>query len=575
MTPATQAVPGNNQGRPERPPQAGGLAHDDPLPGWARDLVDLYESNAASQFVIHGNVNDRLMIPADPKPRLGSLNEFLLEVLMPRFDVVLSYDLGNGIRVEKGGALFSTWPFIKDGQALPKAPRAAIETITHYFRYCANLRRLNANSLQVGCFVKGADLIAPPMQGGPDYDLGAMITLIRDWADDQLLTGHLLATFLITENLNDLHPVLANNPRAGKIKIPLPDASELHVATELLAPAFPVALGEFSGKLDAVAHQLTGATLGSVESLFKAREHAKQALRRPDLVKLKKRIVETDCNGLIEFVESGRSLDSLYGQEKVKAWLRQDITLWNNNDTDALPKGYLICGPVGTGKTFLVECLAGEAGVPVVKLKNFRDKWVGSTEGNLEKIFRLLEALGRCYVFVDEADQALGRRTSGSNDSGVSGRIYSMIAEQMGSSANRGRIIWVLASSRPDLIEVDLKRPGRVDVKIPLFPTSTAREGFELLRMLCKVRGIEIAAEQFGELEERIPLRLTAGAAESLAVKIYRTVRTSAAEIPEALRNCLADYRNPVPADVMDFQIGLAIAEASDPDFIPLFFARG
>ena len=78
----------------------------------------------------------------------------------------------------------------------------------------------------------------------------------------------------------------------------------------------------------------------------------------------------------------------------------------------------LLCGPVGTGKTFMVECLAGEAGVPIVKLKNFRDKWVGSTEGNLEKIFRLLQALGRCYVFIDEADQAIGRRESASGDCG-------------------------------------------------------------------------------------------------------------------------------------------------------------
>ena len=136
------------------------------LPAWARELVDLYESNAASQFVIHGNVHDRLVIPTTPKARLGSLNEFLLDVLMPRFDVVLSFDLGSGIRVEKGGAIFSNWPFLKDNPILPRTPRAAIETLTHYFRFCANLRRLNASSIQVGCFLKGADLIAPHPQGG-------------------------------------------------------------------------------------------------------------------------------------------------------------------------------------------------------------------------------------------------------------------------------------------------------------------------------------------------------------------------------------------------------------------------
>src|SRR5882672_10022455 len=125
-------------------------------------------------------------------------------------------------------------------------------------------------------------------------------------------------------------------------------------------------------------------------------------------------------------------------------------------------------------------------------MKNFRDKWVGSSEGNLEKIFRLIHALGRCYVFIDEADQALGRRDSASGDSGVGGRIYSMLAEEIGGSTNRGRVIWVLASSRPDLIEVDLKCPGRVDVKIPLFPTTTPREGFDLIRMLCGKRGLAI-----------------------------------------------------------------------------------
>ena len=51
--------------------------------------------------------------------------------------------------------------------------------------------------------------------------------------------------------------------------------------------------------------------------------------------------------------------------------------------------------------------------------------------------------------FIDEADQALGRRDASSGDSGISGRIYSMLAEEMGNSSNRGSVIWVLASSRP------------------------------------------------------------------------------------------------------------------------------
>ncbi|MCZ7640449.1 MAG: ATP-binding protein [Verrucomicrobia bacterium] len=55
------------------------------------------------------------------------------------------------------------------------------------------------------------------------------------------------------------------------------------------------------------------------------------------------------------------------------------MALWRQDQTELIPMGYLISGPVGTGKTFLVKCLAGEAGVPVVVLKNFRDKWYGST----------------------------------------------------------------------------------------------------------------------------------------------------------------------------------------------------
>ena len=259
----------------------------------------------------------------------------------------------------------------------------------------------------------------------------------------------------------------------------------------------------------------------------------------------------------------------------MKAWLRQDIVLWRNGDIDALPKGYLVCGPVGTGKSFLVECLAGEAGIPVVKLKNFRDRWVGSTEGNLETIFRLISALGRCYVFVDEADQALGRRESGTGDSGLSGRVYAMIAEEMGNSRTRGKVIWILATSRPDLVEVDLKRPGRVDVKIPLFPTSTREESLALLRALLTRRKLVLSDADALRLLPKLPLLLTPGAAEALAMQVTRVTRTTAKTPVEALEECLADYRPPGAPETLEAQIRLAAAEATDARFVPEVFRSG
>lgn len=545
------------------------------LPPWAVQLVEQYESNSANQFIIYGNINDRMLIPSGTglmqSAKVGTLTEFLIDVLLPSFDVVLSYDLGNGIRIEKGGQVFSQWPAFQENPNLPKTPRAAVETLTHYLRYVANLARLKQQSSQVAVLIKNADLVMPQLSGGRDYDIGAMASLIRDWAAESMLTGHPLATFLLMENLNDLNPLLANNPRAARIKVGLPGPEELGRAFQVLAPRYPVALREYTGQVEPLARQLSGATLGATESLFKSREFAKKPLQAADLVAIKKQIVEKDSSGLIEFIETTRTLDDLHGQDAIKQWLRQDITLWRNNDLSALPKGYLFCGPVGTGKTFMVECLAGEAGVPVVKLKNFRDKWVGSTEGNLERIFRLLQALGRCYVFVDEADQALGRRESG-NDSGVGGRVYSMIAEEMGSSTSRGRIIWILASSRPDLIEIDLKRPGRVDVKIPLFPTCSPEESFRLIRGLCKSRGVVIEESAFPRLKDQLPLLLTPGAAEALASRVYRLSRTQNLSALDALERYLADYRPPVSPQILADQIRLAAAESSDVAFVPDFF---
>lgn len=108
--------------------------------------------------------------------------------------------------------------------------------------------------------------------------------------------------------------------------------------------------------------------------------------------------------------------------------------------------------------------------------------------------------------------------------------------------------------------------------KIPLFPTTTSRESFDLIRILCQKRGVGIQESDFATLEPLIPLLLTPGAAETLAVKIYRLARTSNCSPLDALRACLTDYQNPVPLETLEFQIRLAVTEASDLEFVPQGF---
>lgn len=569
------------------------------LPPWSEEIRTLYLSGAANQFILHGNTSDRLLLPEGegggdshpqapgdraPSRRLGNLPDFLVKHQLAKFDVVLACDLGAGVRVLAGDKLFQRWPGATE--ALPKTPAEMIVLLDRFLRFCVNLRVLRPDpgsksegsfagrNLHVAIIFLNAQLLFPAARGLTGYDLNALASVVRSWSLETHFLEQNLAVFLVSEQINDLHPLLAMNPRAARLEIKLPGPSEMSEAFRALAPLYPKALEKVGNDLPLTAERLAGATLSAVESLLKRREFLGEPLMESDLSALKRQLVEQDAQGLIEFLEPDRTLEDVQGQASVKEWMRQDIALWRQGDLAAMPMGYLFCGPVGTGKTYLVECLAGEAGVPVVKLKNFRDRWVGSTEGNLEKIFSLLQALGRCIVFIDEADQALGRRDGGAGDSGVGGRVYSMMAKEMSNTRNRGRVLWILASSRPDLIEIDLKRPGRVDVKIPLFPASGPEETYSLIRALGKKQSLELPKALPDVIRGVLPEWVTPGSAESLAIKVYRLVKTRGVDPVEALRDCLDEYQNPVPQNVMEHQIGLAVDEASDLAFVPEVFRQ-
>jgi len=533
----------------------------DNTPSWATELTVAFKSGASGQCVLYGNVHDRLAV----NDQLISIDRYLQHMLLAEMQVILAYDLGNGLTVERGEEHLAQW-VPSSLRNLPLDPLEAVRFINKYARYLANLRAVKRQEIpSVAVLVRGADQLLPA--DGQGLQHGSLTCLVRDWGLSSPFSLLPFVSFLIADNLTDLDPLVVFAPQVKLVRIPLPSAAELELALRALHREYPQTIPAATD-FPSLAAAITGLSVNTLQQITKVRAHHRQVLDSQDFAALKKEMVERDAPGLVEFIESTRTLDDYFGQEVLKNWLRQDIALWRINDIRALPMGYLLCGPVGTGKTFLVECLAGEAGVPVLKLKNFRDKWIGSSEANLEKIFRLIHALGRCIVFVDEADQTLGRRDSGIADSGLSGRLYSMIAQEMADTDNRGNVVWVLGSSRPDLIEVDLKRPGRIDLKVPILPTATRAQSSGLIAALAKRYELAVSERELQAMLPTMPAMLTPGAAEALVVKAYRVSRTESVAPAAALARCLVGYQSAIPQDVLELQMRLAIQEASDLAFV-------
>src|SRR5712692_4225971 len=161
--------------------------------------------------------------------------------------------------------------------------------------------------------------------------------------------------------------------------------------------------------------------------------------------------------------------------QEVKEDLRESIIQpMRSGQSRLVPQGMLLMGPAGTGKTRLACALAKEAGVTFVELQPSKifSKWVGDTERRLERALTAIKAMTPCIVFIDEIDQAMSRGESG--DSGVSNRVFKRLMEVMSDTTLRGKVLWIAASNRPDLLDAALLRPGRLDKKIPILAPDAA-----------------------------------------------------------------------------------------------------
>lgn len=542
-------------------------------PAWARELAALYFSRTVCTFVIHGNVHDLVYCPlADGSPGYVSLGDFLATQLFGSWDVVLGYDLGRGLRPLAGAdakrlqamaqhvtptlGLPATWP--RD----PDKVLDSLELLVQ--RTLLDESPQGRRSLGV-IFEHGQYLLPPGDVASLARGQASRLVRMISWAANPYIKRLNMAFCIVTEKLSELSDRLVHNPHVATFEVPLPSADERQRFIEhSVRDVPPEKLGGLS--VEGLTQNSSGLNLVNLDVVLS--QAATRGLDMSQFRKLKKGMIERQCQGLVEFVEPPHRLDLIVGQPAARQRLEQDARWIGEGKLDTAPMGYLMCGSVGTGKTFLAECYAGSIGIPCLKLRNFRSKYVGETEGNLEQVLTVLRSLGPVVVIIDEADAAMGDRDQ-QGDSGTGGRVFSMIASQMGDTRYRGKIIWMLLTCRPDLLPIDLKRQGRCEVHIPLFAPQDASEIAAMFRAMSKKNKIALAEDAVPEVS---PARQLSGAdLESILLAARR--RALAADrstvTRDDLQGALDEFIPSSEGLEKEMQEIAAVLECTERNFLP------
>jgi AAA+ superfamily predicted ATPase len=544
-----------------------------PLSAWGRTLQRRLRQRGTNFFILHGpGVRD--IHPLGSR-RHGTVGEFLSEVMFSDRAVIILYDRGAGIRFTDPQAEQDFRAVLKAydkvggtslAQTQPRDPDRALQLIETYLLYQLNENR----RFSAAVIVDYGETVAPAGDPGqlPVEDRNSIVTL-RRWSADPLFLQRQVTFCLVSESTAALNASLVADARTFELDVPVPDESERHA---FLAGrgGTPATFSRIDSRKVAVL--TAGLTRLHLESLLAEAEAGGAALDPEALTREKKRLIEEASGGLLSFLTSKIGLDAVAGHEGAKALLRETARALQQGRLDVVPMGYLICGPVGTGKSFIVRCFAAEIGIPVVELLNFRSMWQGQTEANLERILGLLDALGPVAVVVDEADAALGRREMRGADSGVSERVFASLAAFMGDTRRRGKVIWFLMTSRPDLVPVDLKRQGRAEEHIALFPPATPEERalvFEALRARLQIpleHGVQAAA-----LFAEVPHPMSAADIEAVLVRASRrmAIEQRPALGADLLRALIADFQPPAYPVEIEYQRLIAAFECTSRQLLP------
>jgi SpoVK/Ycf46/Vps4 family AAA+-type ATPase len=352
--------------------------------------------------------------------------------------------------------------------------------------------------------IEAADLLIPeaPITQMSDADRHR-VAICQDWFSDPGYLDGGDAVILLSESRGQLHHRINQLPHVLEVATQSADQTTRQHYVSWFDDQQPTThkLTLSMGREEFV--ELTaGLSIYALSQLVKGASHEGVTLTPTEVVAKVEAYVQSQLGeDIVEFKKPGHALEDVVGFSQLKEFVRDElIPRFQSSGPDALP-GAAICGPIGSGKTFIFEAVAGELEMVVLVLKNIRSQWFGQTDVILERLKRVLQALAKVVIFVDEADTQFGGVGPGahSTERRLTGKIQAMMSDPQ----LRGRVIWLLMTARINALSPDIRRPGRTgDLIIPVLdPAGEDRDAF-LRWVVGAVVDEELDASAFDRLRE-------------------------------------------------------------------------
>ncbi|MEV0028608.1 AAA family ATPase [Nocardia sp. NPDC050793] len=290
-----------------------------------------------------------------------------------------------------------------------------------------------------------------------------------------------------------------------ELALPLPTAAMRKALLEQRLRKVPT--GDV--KLDEIAARTPGFVVSDLAALCReaalraasrvSKEQADARLTQEDLVGALEVIRPLSRSGMEELAIGSLGLNDVGDMVETKQALTEAV-LWPLRHPDSFarlgiepPRGVLLYGPPGCGKTFLVRALAGsgQLSVHVVKGAELLDKWVGASERAVRELFQRARDSAPSLIFLDEVD-ALAPRRGQSTDSGVGDRVVAALLTELDGVEPLRDVVVLGATNRPELIDPALLRPGRLE-RLVFVPPPDGAARLEILRTAS--RSVPLAAD--------------------------------------------------------------------------------